>query len=189
MERGFWLEMMDKYYHKLLLPLRAAAGVIYESVYGHRHAVAIACSSAVQHRLQLAVAEGQKALPCSLHGWVETGLRLLNPERPNLGSSLRITPSPPATTVISWPLMGSQGLKNPNHKAAAIFKGSELQGCSFINQVDLLATSSQSEFLGKKAFCRELMFGGLVYGSKSIHLNALQNSNRKEKSLQTGHAY
>jgi len=37
--------MMDKYYHKLLSPPWAAAGVIYELFYGHRHAVALARSS------------------------------------------------------------------------------------------------------------------------------------------------
>lgn len=45
LERRFWLEMMDKYYHKLLSPPWAAAGVIYELLYGHRHAAAIARSS------------------------------------------------------------------------------------------------------------------------------------------------
>ena len=45
LERGFWLEMMDKSYHKLLSSPWAAAEVIYELVYGHRHAVVIARSS------------------------------------------------------------------------------------------------------------------------------------------------
>lgn len=71
LERGFWLEMMEKYYHKLLSPpWAAAAGVIYELVYGLRHAGVIACSSAVQCRLQPASA---KALLCSPHSWEETG--------------------------------------------------------------------------------------------------------------------
>lgn len=65
MERGFWLEMMEKYYHKLLSPPWAAAGVIYELVYGLRHAGAIASSSAVQRRLQPASAEGGEVLLCS----------------------------------------------------------------------------------------------------------------------------
>lgn len=74
MERGFWLEMMEKYYHKLLCPpWAAAAGVIYELVYGLRHAGVIAYSSAVQCRLQPASAEAGKALLCSPHGWEKTG--------------------------------------------------------------------------------------------------------------------
>lgn len=74
MERGFWLEMMEKYYYKLLSPpWAAAARVIYELVYGLRHAGVIACSSAVQRRLQIASAEGGKALLCSPHGWEERG--------------------------------------------------------------------------------------------------------------------
>lgn len=56
------------------------------------------------------------------------------------------------------------------------------QNCSFVNQMQLLATSSQSEFPGKKkAFCLELMFESLLYSSKSISLNALQKSNGREK--------
>lgn len=106
-----------------------------------------------------------------------------------LGSSSGITPGPAVMAVPSWPLRGSQGLKNHIHEAAAIFKVSELQGCSFMNQVYLLDTSSQSVPGGKKSFCQELMFGSLLYGSKSICVNALQKSNRKEKAMQTGHAY
>lgn len=59
--------MMEKYYHKLLSPpWAAAAGVIYELVYGLRHTGVIACSSAVQRRLQpaSAVKEGEVLL-CS----------------------------------------------------------------------------------------------------------------------------
>lgn len=108
---------------------------------------------------------------------------LLTTKRPTLGSSSQITSSPAVTAVTPWLLTGSQGLKNHIPKASAIFKGSELQGCSFINQVQLLVTSSQSEFPGKKkkAFCLELMFEGLLYSSKSISLNALQKSNGREK--------
>lgn len=88
LERGFWLEMMEKYYHKLLSPPWAAAGVIYELVYGLRHAGVIACSSAVQRRLQPASAEGGGSAAVQSHSWEET---LLTPKRPTLGSSSRIT--------------------------------------------------------------------------------------------------
>lgn len=50
--------MMDKYYHGLLSLLWDAAGVIYELVYGHRHAAVIALSSLQQGRLQLAASQG-----------------------------------------------------------------------------------------------------------------------------------
>lgn len=58
--------MMDKYYHGLLSPLWDAAGVIYELVYGHRHAAVIALSSLQQGRLQLAASQGLEALLRSL---------------------------------------------------------------------------------------------------------------------------
>lgn len=65
--------------------------------------------------------------------------------------------------------MGSQELKNNVHEAAAVLKGPELQRCYFLNQVQLLSTSLQVEFLGKKKGLRvELMPGGLLYGSKLI---------------------
>lgn len=97
MERGFWLEMMEKYYHKLLSPpWAAAAGVIYELVYGLRHTGVIVCSSAVQCRLQpaSAVKEGEVLLCSPTAGKRQAPTPdppLLTPKRPTLGSSSRIT--------------------------------------------------------------------------------------------------
>lgn len=125
--------MMDNHHHKLLSPLLAAVGVIYELVYRQRHVIAIACSS-LQHEEGCSWQQGWALLRSSTEG------RQCGPPWDSTRSC----------SNTSWSLMGSQELKNNINKAAAVLKGPELQRCYFLNQVELLSTSSQAEFLGKK---------------------------------------
>lgn len=137
----------------------------------------------MQCRLQLAVADEWKALLCSPHGCAETGLLLLTPERPTLGSS-RITPGPVVTAVTSWPspALGRQGLKNCIHKTPAILKGSELQRCSLINQMHVLATSAQSQLPGKKSFLSGIHVWGFALWFQVNTFKCFVKEQRKRKS-------
>lgn len=108
--------MMDKYYHGLLSLLWDAAGVIYELVYGHRHAASdCPLLSAARQAAAGSIprAGGSAEVPM-------VGLQWGPPPAQHFG--------PMGTGVTSWPLMGGQGLKNGICKAAAMFEASELQG-------------------------------------------------------------